>query len=279
MNRLDIMKQNVAVSIITVGMNHLKYLREFLPSVFSTISYSFEMIYVDNCSTDGSCEYIKEHFPQVLIIENKTPKGFGANNNIGVRKASGKYIAIINPDIILEQNSLKLLLTFMENNPSVGIAVPQLLNPNYSIQSSVRRFITLEMLLWRFITRGDDAKMNKANSHYLYKDLDVSKIQPIDWAIGAAMVLAREFYEELEGFDEDYFLYMEDEDLCLRSWKRNKAVVYIPDSKMIHNHLRGSLKIGKKMFYHFKSMFLFFRKHGFFLKRKDDFSIDNLAYK
>ena len=77
------------------------------------------------------------------------------------------------------------------------------------------------------------------------------------------MFFKKDYYEKLGGFDEDYFMYMEDEDICLRSWKSGKPVIYFPEATMIHHHLRGSAKLGKMTFLHFKSLFIFFKKHGF----------------
>lgn len=221
------------------------------------------MVYVDNCSTDGSVEFIRTNYPQVTIIQNKQALGFGENNNKGVLASHGEYIAIINPDIVLQENSLSEICDYAVGHTDVGIIVPQLLNPNGSLQYSVRRYITLGKLVARELTHGKDSSNNKEVSNYLCKDIDYNQTQEIDWAIGAAFFMKRNVYAELGGFDTDYFLYMEDEDMCLRSWKLKRPVIYYPKSKMIHNHLRASSKLGKKMLIHAHSMMTFFRKHGF----------------
>lgn len=253
------------VSVITVGMNHLSYLKALLPSLFgeNKPKVPFEMIYVDNCSHDGSVDFIRENYPLVKIIINKEPLGFGENNNKGVLASTGKYIAIINPDIVLQSGSIDALYDYAEKNPDAGMVVPQLLNPDGSIQYSVRGFISVGALMARVRTGGRDDATDKKVEEYLCRNIDFSKTQPIDWAIGAAMFLSRDTYAELGGFDMDYFLYMEDEDICLRVWKMNRPVIYLPESRMIHNHLRASSKIGKKMLMHINSMKKFFIKHGF----------------
>ncbi|PRD51918.1 glycosyltransferase family 2 protein [Sphingobacterium gobiense] len=256
------------ISIIIVGMNHLQYLKDLFPSIFSlgAIDATFEVIYVDNCSSDGSVSYLEEYFPQVRILKNESPKGFGENNNIGAKAAKGKYLAIINPDIILFKNSLDALLEFAQRNPGVGIMAPKLLNKDETYQYSVRRFITPNLFLSRALAKGDDARKIKGNAYYLCKDMDTEKNQYINWSVGAAYFIAKEHYDMLGGFDEDYFLYMEDEDLCLRSWKMNRPVVYMPKAVMIHNHMRSSRKINKNMKYHFISLFKFWKKHGIGIK-------------
>ena len=263
--------QTPKISIITVGMNHLKYLKDLLPSVYSgslAETDDLEMIYVDNCSVDGSVEYVQEQFPQVKILQNKKPLGFGENNNRGVLAAHGEYIAIINPDIVLKEGSFEKLYCYAQTNPEIGIIVPQLLNPDGSLQYSVRRYISIDKILARAMTKGNDSSNNSNVNNYLCKNMDYNKTQEVDWAIGAAMFMKRGLYAELGGFDTDYFLYMEDEDICLRSWKLNRPVVYYPEVKMIHNHLRASSHFGKKMFIHVHSMMTFFRKHGLSPKRQ-----------
>lgn len=258
------------ISIITVGMNHLSYLKSLLFSLYQDYkpTVPFEMIYVDNCSNDGSVEFIQTNYPQVKILINDKPLGFGENNNKGVMASVGDYIAVINPDIVLQKGCLDVLYNYAKTYPGNGLFVPQLLNPDLTIQYSVRRFMTLNMLMRRALSKGKDSTNDKTVSKYLCKDIDSTTSQTIDWAIGAAFFMTKDMYANLGGFDTDYFLYMEDEDMCLRAWKMNRPVVYIPESKMIHNHLRSSSKFGKKMFVHIKSMCTFFCKHGLDVKRE-----------
>jgi len=264
------MQEEIKVSVITVGMNHLPFIKELYHSLFDNAETrpkaSFEAIYVDNCSTDESVEYIRKNYPQVKIFVNKKSKGFGSNNNFGVSMSQGKYLALINPDIVLLENAIDNLLNYIERNITAGIVVPKLLNTDLSVQYSIRSFISLKMLFYRIIYKGKDDVSNKEINNYLQKNIDINAIQSIDWAIGAAFFLSKELFEALRGFDEDYFLYVEDEDLCLRIWKMQRQVIYVPESQMIHNHLRASRKVGKKMFFHIKSMILFFLKHGISVK-------------
>ena len=164
---------------------------------------------------------------------------------------------------MIHSGSLDKLFNFAESHPAVGIFVPKLLNPDGTFQYSVRGFISLSILLARIRTKGKDNANDKEVDKYLCRNLDYSKTQAVDWAIGAAFFLSRDMFAELGGFDLDYFLYMEDEDICLRSWKLNRPVIYYPEAVMTHNHLRGSSKLGKKTLFHLNSMKTFFRKHGF----------------
>ena len=259
------------ISIITVGMNHLLYLRNLFKSLDDAGVFidtnGYQMIYIDNCSTDGSVEFIQNNYPTVKILKNKKPLGFGENNNKGILASTGEYIAIINPDIVVFKDSLSELKQYLELNTNVGIVAPQLLNPDGTVQYSVRKFINIKRLGARIISLGKDSSNNKNVNDYLCKDINWTETQQVDWAIGAAYMIRRDVYATLGGFDNDYFLYMEDEDICLRCWLSGFPVVFHPTSKMIHNHLRASSKIGKKMFLHIKSMITFFKKHGLNVKR------------
>lgn len=264
------------VSIITVGMNHKKFIEVLYKSLFTENkpSIDFEAIYIDNCSTDDSIDFLKTHYPQVKIIPNTEPLGFGENNNKGVMASVGDCIAIINPDIILIDNSIDKICKELNYAKGNSIYAPQLLNPDGTVQYSVRSFITLRMLMRRLLSRGDDNNISNEMIKYLCKDINADETQTVDWAMGAALFMNRETYAQLGGFDQRYFLYMEDEDMCLRAWKMNIPVIYYPKAKMIHNHLRGSSKLGKKTLMHFKSLFTFFRRHGLSVKsQKGKFEI------
>lgn len=257
------------LSILTVTMNHLHQVKDLLYALYHEAkpTLSFEVIIVDNCSTDGTVDFIKTHYPQVKIVVNKKVCGFSHNNNEAFKHATAPNIAIINPDIIPQPNSFDSIVKFLNTNNEVGIAVPQLLNTDGSVQHSIRRFINLKLLFLRIIHWGNDQSANKKIEEYLLKNIDLSKVQPIDWALGAALFMKREMFERLKGFDERFFLYVEDEDLCLRCWKLGKTVLYVPDSKMIHAHNRSSAKgINKKTLFHARSMAYFIVKHKLFLR-------------
>lgn len=257
------------VSIITVGMNHLRFIKNLYRTLLEEHrpSVEFECIYVDNCSKDGSQDWLRENYPEVRIIQNECPLGFGENNNKGVKVATGEYVAIVNPDIEFFDDAIDRLIAWMdEHKGEYGIVGPKLLNPDRTVQYSARTFITAKAFFYRALSRGNDEAKSSKVGDYLCRDLDMDKLQPVNWIMGAAMFATREFYNELGGFDEDYFLYMEDEDLCLRSWKAGKPVIFAGDVAVVHNHLRASKKVGKKMMKHFQSLFTYFRKHGLNVK-------------
>ena len=257
------------ISIITVGMNHRKYLEALYGSLYGVGKPDAEMetVYVDNCSTDGSVGWLRENYPQVKVIVNTEPLGFGENNNKGVMASRGDYIGIVNPDIVLRQGSINSIMNKAKEMAG-GIICPQLLNPDGSVQYSVRKFVTLKMMLQRWMSWENDDSNYSSVREYLCKDIDQTRTQEVDWAMGAAMFMSRDTYAQLGGFDQRYFLYMEDEDLCLRAWKQGIPVVYYPEAKMVHNHLRGSTHLSKKTLYHLQSFLKYLRRHGLSARRE-----------
>lgn len=258
------------LSIVTVTMNHLTYIKRLLKSVFDDHrpSMDFEFVLVDNCSTDGTVDYVRKHYPQVIILQNDKVAGFATNNNKGALASRGKVLAFINPDIQMLEGALDDMVTCVERNQGVGIVCPQLLNEDLSIQYSVRRFMSLKILLNRFLSLGHDHANNATVSKYLLKDLKVTNgFVPVDWAIGAAFVMRREVYQANGGFDERFFLYVEDMDFCLRCWQHGKMVVFLPSVTMIHAHRRLSRNFFNRHFWiHLHSACYFFYKHGFYVK-------------
>lgn len=197
----------------------------------------------------------------VRIIRNSKIKGFAENNNIGIKESQGIVVGVINPDIEILNKSIDQLYDFLVTNPDIGIVGPKLLNVDQSIQESVRKFINFRILLFRIIYWGKTIRSNPALSNYLMLDYDKDKPMKVDWVIGAAMFISRRAINQVGLFDEKYFLYIEDQDWCFRMWQKGWKVYYNPDSVMIHNHQRDSVKkISRKTLYHAYSLFYFLVK-------------------
>lgn len=258
----------VEISIITVVMNHLSFVKEMLRSLYNEgrPAVNFETIIVDNCSKDGSAEFISQNYPDIRLIRNKQPYGFARNNNIGAREAKGRYILILNPDTVLSRGAIDNLLEYAVAHPETGIVAPRLLNVDGSLQYSVRHFPSLYTLVSRMLTRGNDLADNKKVASYLMKDLPHDRPMHIDWCMGACFLISKQLYDELDGFDEKFFLYVEDMDICYRCWQKNRPVVYLPTSVITHTHQRSSMNLNKKTYTHARSFWHFFCKNKFRVK-------------
>lgn len=234
------------LSVIIVNYNHKYFPRLALEALEkSETDFSFEVIFVDNRSdpNDESVGFLRKAAKEgrITLIESPRNVGFGAGNNLGLKIAKGEYILIHNPDTTVEKDSLQKLVNYLEKHPRIGLLGPKLVYSNGDIQDSCRRFMTFTDLI---IKRTPLKKVNpwkKRLQHYLMLDFDHNKTQEVDLITGAMMLARKDFlWGELHGFDERYFLFMEDFDLCQRTWKAGKKVVYYPEVSILHYHKRLS---------------------------------------
>lgn len=231
------------LTIITVNYNSSEIF-ECLKSVYSTVKSSFELVVVDNNSTDDSVAKIKKEFPTAKIIENKANKGYGRACNQAIKIASGKHILILNPDIILEKNTVDELLKYLEENKQAKIVSCKLKNSDGTIQDSFREFPTLFTLLKRQVQTRFRAKKITAE--------EINTPTKVDWVSGALMLMRDKYY-----FDERFFMYFEDVDLC----KTIGDVYYYPAVSATHIAKRESAKSLKLVLWHAKSAIQYFTKH------------------
>lgn len=227
------------LSIITVNFNTKDALLQCLASIKRTVSndVSYEIIVADNGSTDGSVEGVKEQFPDVKVIENKENVGFGKANNQAYEQSSGAYIFLLNPDTELTDTAVAALLAFLKSQNDCALVAPQLQNEDRSTQASCFRLPTLTgaVLEYFFGVKG-------AYSKYYPKANDPTEV---DAVVGAAMLLPRSVVDQLGiFFDETFFLYYEDIDLCRRIKRLGKKIYYLPQARVIHYHGVAAQKTG-----------------------------------
>lgn len=249
------------LSIVTISMNHGHYLRGLCMSLDrERRDVKFEMILIDNCSSDDTQEIIRSEFPWVRLITNNHVRSFSYNNNKGFHFSGGRYLLALNPDIEVFNGALKSLYSFMEENPGVGVCGPKLLNPDLSIQSSCRKYSTPLILCLRGLKFDKLIScQNGVIADYMMDSMDRNMPQYVDWLTGSAMMFRREAFSDIQGFDEKYPLYFEDQDLCRRMWAKGWQVSYVPSAKMIHYYARDSARnyFSKKARMHYISMFYY----------------------
>lgn len=233
------------------------------------MDFDYEIIAVDNASTDPiSLGYLEKAAKEGLVRLVKSPKnlGFGGGNNLGAAQAKGKYVLILNPDIFVEEDSLQKMVDYMEKHPAVGILGPQLVYPDGTVQDSCRRHMNFVDLVIKRTFLKKLPVLKKRVEKYTMEDFDHSKVSEVDLLVGACFIIPRDLYEEIGGFDERYFLFMEDFDLCREIAKRGRKVVYFPKTWVTHNHKRlsgGSVfkLLSRKVFWiHIQSAFKYFWK-------------------
>ena len=231
---------DIQLSVIIVNYNTEQLLESCLSSLFANSPLcSMEVIVVDNHSMDGSVQML-EKFTEVRLIVENANRGFARAANHGYALSRGAYCLILNPDVIILPDSIQTLWEYMKSSKDAGIVFPKLLNPDGSLQYSCRTFHTTWTILMRRTPLGKMFPKSKILRDHLMMDWDHNSIREVDWALGASMMVRKSAISRNELFDELYFLYFEEVDLCYRMKKTPWKVVYNPEATMIHCHLRES---------------------------------------
>lgn len=253
------------LSVIIVNYNHRQYLRKCLTSLLTSLQgIKSEILVVDNYSIDGSLALLKKEFLQkITLIENRRNLGFSRAANLGIRKAKGKYLFLLNPDTQVNSQSLNELIKFLDKKKEAACVVPQLLHPDKSLQYSIRRFPDFLTVIARRTPLRSFSLVRRRNNFHLMKKISHQKMREIDWALGSCLLVRRETLEAVGLFDEGFFVYGEDIDWFWRLKKAGFKAYYLPQAKIIHHHLAKSDQqlFSKESYYHFKSIVYFFRKY------------------
>jgi GT2 family glycosyltransferase len=225
----------INISIIIVSWNAKKYLIDCLNSLFgSSCKYTQEIIVVDNASTDGSCEAVVSRFPQVTLIKNKENLGFAKANNIGIRQCHGRYVFLINSDVIVLPGCIEKLVDYMDKHPNVGMIGPRILNPDHSLQVSCRHFPSLWnnlcQTLWLNVLFPKSRFFSGPFMTYWAHDT----IRKVDAIGGMFCMVSRQALDKVGLLDEDFFIYAEDVDWCKRFDKQCYDIMLFSEAQAIH---------------------------------------------
>jgi hypothetical protein len=252
------------LSIIIVNYNVKQFLLNLVESIYKAVkSISFEIIVVDNASEDGSIETLQNKYPEVRLIANKVNVGFGAANNQAMQCAKGKFFLLLNPDTIVNEDTFTKMISFFNSNAEVGIAGCKVLNPDGTLQLACRRSFPGP---WTSFTKVVGLSQlfpkTKLFASYNLTYLDENKSYEVDAISGAFMMIRKEVYEKIGGFDQQFFMYGEDLDLCYRAQKAGFKAYYVHSTEIIHykgESTKRSTIDETKVFY--DAMHLFVRKH------------------
>lgn len=252
------------ISIIIVNYKSKDKLIACLDSITQAglSGLSYETVVVENNSGDDLSDL---SYPNLKVIISPDNLGMGGGNNLGVKNSSGEYILISNPDIVFETDTIKKLYEYFKADKTIGLIGPKLINPDGSLQYSCVRFPKIYTPLLRHTAIG--LLFPGILDRYSMKHLDHDQIQKVDWLLGACLMVRREDIKD-KLFDERYFMYFEDVDLCRQISSRGQSVIYYPVVRVIHNHARQSAslpwykallkdKIARE---HLKSSFRYFHK-------------------
>ena len=257
------------LSIIILNYKTAGLVRQCLRGIFSNPPQAtYEVIVVDNASNDSCLERVAQEFPQTKRVKLAVNRGYAAGNNAGLRLAQGEYVLILNPDITVLKGNLDQLIRFMDSQPKVGLAGPRLVNPDGSLQYSAYRFPSFWLPLFRRTFLGSLPSSRKLLAHYQMFDWDHRANQPVDWLLGACLIVRRSALNKVGLLDERYFLYVEDTDWCRRFWQAGWQVFYIAEVEFVHFHERLSAQasfgglFSRVTWVHIASWLKYFRKWG-----------------
>lgn len=257
-----LIKTKITVSI--VAYHNYKDIKVALDTLEKhTDSEIAKKIYIiDNGTQDFAQEEINEFikhikkYEDIEYIDAKTNLGFGKGHNLILDKVNSEYHAIVNPDIIFKEDSFSKIIEYMDNNQDIGMVIPKIIDENGEMQKVYREEVTIhDMFIRMFCSKLFPKRMDKIT----LQDKDYSKEFQVPFGQGSFLVIRTDLFKKLNGFDDRFFMYMEDADLCKRVNQKSK-LMYFPNTEVIHKWEKGSHKNKKLFKYHVQSMIKYFIK-------------------
>ncbi|MFA6471830.1 MAG: glycosyltransferase [Candidatus Latescibacterota bacterium] len=224
------------LSVVIVSYNVSSFLDQTLLTLEeSAKGFEHEVFVVDNASTDDSTAMVRQKHPQVKLIENTGNRGFAQANNQALELAQGKYILILNPDTVLRSDTISTMIGFLESHPEAGGAGCKVINPDGSLQLACRRgFPTPGVAFFKMVGLSGLFPKSRTFGAYNLTYLDPESVSEVDAISGSFMMLRKETLDRAGYFDEDFFMYGEDLDLCYRIKQNGWKIYYVPETEIIH---------------------------------------------
>lgn len=262
MNKAE--KQSIDLSIVTISTNEGDQLVDSVRSVRAGIEgLKIEYFVIDNASTDMTADVVGKH-AEIELISNSILKGFATNNNMALERSTGRYVLLLNPDTILEPDTLPYMVKYMDEHPEIGASSCKLVNPDGSIQHTARRFPTPGAILARWAHLDRIFPNLKILKNYLMSDWDHDAERDVDWLVGAFLLVRRDVMDQIGMLDTSFDpLYYEDIDWCYRIRKEGWRIRYVPHVKIVHLYDRESAQtlFNKWTIVHLRNILRFFWKH------------------
>ncbi|MFZ1730190.1 MAG: glycosyltransferase [Bacteroidota bacterium] len=236
MSMSAIAEQRPAISVVIVSYNVRDLLESCLQSLYTALSgISHEVFVVDNRSDDGTVEMVRQRFPQALMIANDDNLGFARGNNLALSRATGETLLLLNPDTLVQEDTVSTMLQFFRENEDVGMAGCKIINPDGSFEPACRRSFPG---VWPSFTKlsGLSSLFPRSQlfARYNLTYLSEDESYEVDAISGSFMMLRRAVYDAIGGLDESYFMYGEDLDWCYRTQKAGWKLYYVHNTKIVH---------------------------------------------
>jgi len=256
------------VSVVIVSYNVSKLLKECLASVKKETSCDYEIIVIDNHSSDSSAEMAKALLPEIILIKNAVNVGFARANNQGFRVARGRNVFMLNPDTRVLDGAIDRLLRFMDAHTDAGACGPKNLNPDFSLQYNCHHFLSLFIVLAEFLQLRRFFPRSRLFGREQMTYWDYDEVRPVDYITGCSLMIRRNALEKLGYLDERYFMYSEEADFCYQLKKHNLKTFFYPEACIIHyggqsSLAQNSLRVHSRTItkHEFESRYYFFRKN------------------
>jgi len=223
------------LSVIVASYNTKDLLNECLKSIYDTTKeITFEVIVVDDCSTDGSAEMVSTDFPQARLIRNATNLRYAKTNNVGLTAAQGRYGLLLNSDVVVESGAFDTLVRFMDEHPDAAAAGPKLMNPDGTVQHCIRSFPSLVAMLFQSLSLHKIWPNNPITDRYYNTDFDYSRVQTVQSIGTTAFIIRRSTWETFGMLDERLTLAFVDLAYCHALGQRKQNIYYVPDAVVLH---------------------------------------------
>lgn len=234
----------VDLSIVIVNWNVCELLRRCLSSISrDKAGTAIEVIVVDCASSDGSLEMVRREFPWARLIASNENLGYARGNNVGMAEARGRYLLVLNPDTELVGHALATMIRYLDEQPVVGALGPALRYPDGSVQSSRRRFPSLATAFFESTLLHQWFPKNRVARRYYLDDHPADVPQPVDWLVGAALMIRRKAWQQVGPLDEGFFMYFEELDWCRRCRKAGWEIHYVPSAGIVHHEGKSSEQV------------------------------------
>jgi GT2 family glycosyltransferase len=254
----------IDLSICVVTYNARDYLEASLKSIFENTRLKFEVIVVDNGSTDGLAEMVRQDYPEISLIQNEKNAGYTRPMNQALIAAGGRYLLQLNPDTLVLPGALDRLVGFMETELQVGICGPKVLNQDGTLQKPCRRG---ESRPWAVISYFSGLSSlfpkSKLFGGYLLNYLGEDETHEVAGVSGSCMLIRREVVDQIGYLDERFFAYQEDADYCFRAIKAGWKIYYVPAAQIVHYGGKGGSRVEpyRSIYEWHRSYWLFYKKN------------------
>jgi GT2 family glycosyltransferase len=255
------------VSVVIVNYNVRYFLEQCILSIqAASYNLAIEIIVVDNLSTDESCTMLQQKFPEVILIQNNENQGFAKANNQGVAISKGEYVLILNPDTVVAEDTLTKILNFAKTKQNLGALGVKLIDGSGKFLPESKRGIPTPQVSFNKLF----GISSKQTGKYYATHINENETGIVDILVGAFMFVKKEVYDEVNGFDEDYFMYGEDIDLSYKILNKGYQNYYYAKTQVVHYKGESTKKDVKYLKYFHSAMKIFYRKH-FKLNKLYDF--------